>query len=135
MPGPTEFTALGTTLGSAIKDATAAAAKDSQLQAFLNSEAITEHAIFGAQAAGSESAVLIDVSPGKITMREGNPSEASFVLSALPEQWQKFFKQTPDVPYQSYWGVSLSIIRRKSSALRSLHSCATSHANVYAYSH
>lgn len=29
------------------------------------------------------------------------------MLSALPEQWQEFMKQTPVAPYQSYWGESV----------------------------
>ena len=101
------FEALGTDLTAAISNANNAATKDEQIVSFLRSEAITVKATFAAQAAGSEDAVLIDVSPSpsKVAIRAGNVNEASFVLSALPEQWREFFKQTPTAPYQSYWGL------------------------------
>lgn len=38
-------------------------------------------------------------------MSTGTPKDALFTLSALPEQWQEFFRETPVAPYQSYWGI------------------------------
>ncbi|KAB8349572.1 hypothetical protein FH972_023596 [Carpinus fangiana] len=99
------FAKLGVALDSTLQKANAAAASDPQLQGFISTQAITEKATFGVQAAGSDSIVLIDVAPGTVSMRSGDVKEASFVLSALPEQWQQFFKKDPDVPYQSYWGL------------------------------
>jgi len=84
--------------------ANTAAENDGQLKAFTTSNAITAPATFGIKAAGSNNAVLVTVTNGKAELRTGDPGEAAFVLSALPEQWQEFFKQTPIAPYQSYWG-------------------------------
>ena len=104
------FAEIGNQLSEAIQKANEATHKDEEIQSFMNSQAITQSITFGVQAAGSDSAVLIDCSPGRISMRSGDVNEATFVLSALPEQWQEFFKQTPTVPYQSYWGVRAASI-------------------------
>lgn len=92
-------------LSGAIEDANKAAQKDGQLSAFLHSDAITAPATFGIKGAGSDNAILTTVSKDKVDIRTGSTKDAEFTLSALPEQWQEFFKQTPVMPYQSYWFV------------------------------
>lgn len=92
-------------LSSALSAANEAGRTDGQLRSFTTSDAITKPVTFGIIAAGSSNAILVEVSNGKAEMRTGSPSEAVFTLSALPEQWQEFFKQTPVAPYQSYWGM------------------------------
>jgi hypothetical protein len=82
---------LPSQLSGAIEKANKAAQNDSQLQAFVHSDA-------------SDNTILTTVSPnGKVNIRTGTTADAEFTLSALPEQWQEFFKQTPVMPYQSYW--------------------------------
>lgn len=103
------FTSMGDELASSLDAANVAAARDPQLTAFLNSQAITEPVTFGVQAAGDDTVLLFDVKPRSLSFRSGHVKDASFVLSALPEQWVEFFKQTPTVPYQSFWGVSESV--------------------------
>lgn len=100
---------LPSQLSGAIEEANKAAQKDGQLSAFIHSDAITAPATFGIKGAGSNNAILATVSNGKIDIRSGSPKEAEFTLSALPEQWQEFFKQTPVMPYQSYWWVDLLV--------------------------
>lgn len=96
------WTDLPSRLATAIPDARAAANNDGQLKAFANSEAIDAPATFGIKSAGSDNIVAVTVSNGKTDIRTGELSECSFVLSALPEQWEQFFKQTPVAPYQRY---------------------------------
>ncbi|KAF1344263.1 Alpha/Beta hydrolase protein [Delphinella strobiligena] len=64
-------------------------------KAFTTSNAIVEPATFSILAAGSEDAVVLTVSNGKADIRSGSPNDCLFILSALPEQWEQFFKQTP----------------------------------------
>lgn len=90
-------------LSGALSKANTAAKSDGQLEAFTTSNAITEPATFGIKGAGSDNAILVTATNGKAEIRTGKSSEALFTLSALPEQWQEFFKQTPVAPYQSYW--------------------------------
>lgn len=94
---------LPSQLSGAIEEANKAAQKDGQLSAFINTDAITAPATFGIKGAGSDNAILTTVSNGKVDIRTGSTKDAEFTLSALPEQWQEFFKQTPVMPYQSYW--------------------------------
>lgn len=94
---------LPSQLETALPKANKAAESDGQLKAFTTSNAITAPATFGIKAAGSDNTILVTVENGKAEIRSGNKSEALFVLSALPEQWQEFFKETPVAPYQSYW--------------------------------
>ncbi|GAB7348334.1 hypothetical protein MBLNU459_g6308t1 [Dothideomycetes sp. NU459] len=96
---------LPSRLASAIPDAKAAAQTDGQLKAFTNSQAIDVPATFGIKAAGSDETVTVTVSNGKTDIGTGSPKDCLFVLSALPQQWEQFFKQTPVAPYQSYWGM------------------------------
>ena len=100
---------LPSQLSDAVAKANDAAQKDGQLSAFIHSAAITSPSTFGIKGAGSDSAILTTISNGKIGIRTGSPSSAEFTLSALPEQWQEFFKQTPVMPYQSYWYVAVAI--------------------------
>jgi hypothetical protein len=95
---------LPSQLSSAIEKVNQVGAKDAQLQAFTTSNAITGSATFGIKSAGSDSVILTTVSKGKAEVRTGSSKDAEFMLCALPEQWQEFFKQTPVMPYQSYWG-------------------------------
>jgi len=90
-------------LSEALGKANMAAKTDEQLAAFTASNAIIAPATFGIKGAGSANTILVTVTNGKAEIRSGKSSEALFTLSALPEQWQEFFKQTPVMPYQSYW--------------------------------
>ena len=78
---------------------------DIQLKAFTNSNAITAPTTFGIKSSGSENALLITVTNGKVELAEAKPNDALFTVSALPEQWQEHFKPVPAMPYQSYWGL------------------------------
>lgn len=91
-------------LESAIPKVNKLANDDGQLKSFTTSNAITGPATFGIKSAGSDSAILCEVTNGKAELRTGSSKDALFTLTALPEQWQEFFKQTPVSPYQSYWG-------------------------------
>lgn len=102
---------LPSQLQAALSQANAAAAEDEQLKAFTTSNAIVSPATFGIKGAGSQHAILVTVSNGKAQMSTGDPSKALFTLSALPEQWQEFFRQTPVAPYQSYWGIKRQLRR------------------------
>lgn len=90
-------------LGDAIQKASKLAESDGQLSAFTTSNAIEAPATFGIKGAGSDNTILVTVTNGKADIRSGSEKDALFTLSALPEQWQEFFKQTPVMPYQSYW--------------------------------
>lgn len=91
-------------LSSAIPQASKAAESDGEIQSFVNSKAITKPATFGIKAAGSDNVIKVTVTQGKVAIGSGTTKECSFCLSALPEQWQEFMKQTPVMPYQSFWG-------------------------------
>lgn len=92
-------------LESALAKANKAGETDGQLLAFTTSNAIDQPVTFGIKAAGSDNTLLVTVTNGKASIHSGLSRDALFVLSALPEQWQEFFKQTPVAPYQSYWGM------------------------------
>lgn len=91
---------LPAALGPSLKKAQQLANDDGQLTAFTTSDAITGPVTFGIVAAGSKSVVVITVSNGKANIGTGEAKDCLFVLSALPEQWSEFFKQTPVAPYQ-----------------------------------
>jgi len=100
---------LPSQLSGAIEKANKAAQNDGQLSAFITTDPISAPATFGIKGAGSDNAILTTVSNGKVDIRTGTTADAEFTLSALPEQWQEFFKQTPVMPYQSYWLVWLVV--------------------------
>lgn len=104
---------LPSALEASLSKATKAAASDEQLKAFTTSDAITDSATFGIKAAGSDETLLVTVNNGKIALHKGTAKDALFVLSALPQQWEQFFQQTPVSPYQSYWGSSFSLRSQK----------------------
>ena len=79
--------------------------QDVQFKAFTTSDAITRPVTFGVKSSEADNTILITVVNGKGISSVGTPEAALFTLSALPEQWSEFFKQTPKAPYQSYWGM------------------------------
>lgn len=91
-------------LEQAIPKANDIAQTDGQLKAFTTTNAVKESTTFGIKAAGSDNTVTATISNGKCNIGTGKASSCAFVLSALPEQWEEFFRQTPVAPYQSYWG-------------------------------
>lgn len=95
---------LPSVLSTALPKAQKAAQDDGQLKAFADTRAITGPATFGIKSGGSDSAILVTVTDSKVDIHSGSAKDAEFVLAALPEQWQEFMKQTPVMPYQSYWG-------------------------------
>jgi hypothetical protein len=95
---------LPSALSAALPKANEAAKTDGQLKSFTTSNAIEAPATFGIKSGGSDSAILVTVTNGKADIRSGSAKEALFCLNAQPEQWQEFMKQTPVMPYQSYWG-------------------------------
>ncbi|KAJ4348953.1 hypothetical protein N0V95_005001 [Ascochyta clinopodiicola] len=78
---------------------------DAQLKAFTTSNAIDKSATFGIKSSGSDSTLLIEVTNGSAKASSGTSKDALFTLSAAPEQWEQHFKETPVMPYQSYWGM------------------------------
>ncbi|KAK0118360.1 hypothetical protein ONS95_012648 [Cadophora gregata] len=79
--------------------------KDPQFQAFADTPEIKYPITFGIKAAGSDNAVFVTVNSKSGVAEIGDHKKALFTLSALPEQWQEFFKPVPAMPYQSYWGM------------------------------
>lgn len=100
-------------LQEALPKANQLAQTDGQLKAFTTTNAVKEKTTFGVKAAGSDNTITATVSNGKCEIGTGKTSDCAFVLSALPEQWQEFFKQTPVAPYQSYWGMCTTTGARK----------------------
>lgn len=86
---------------------------DGQLKAFTTSNAIDKPATFGYKSSGSDNSLLITVTNGSATAKTGSSKDALFALSALPEQWEQFFKDVPVAPYQSYWGMFGMNIKQK----------------------
>jgi hypothetical protein len=78
---------------------------DGQYKAFTTTDAITKSTTFGIKSSGSDNAILVEVSNGKGVASTGSYKKALFTLSALPQQWEEFFKPNPVAPYQSYWGM------------------------------
>ena len=81
---------------------------DGQLKAFITSNAIDKPVTFGYKSSGSDNTLLITVTNGSAKTKTGSSKDALFTLSALPEQWEQFFKKIPVAPYQSYWGMFVS---------------------------
>lgn len=96
---------LPSALSQAVPKVQAAAKNDKEMKAFVNSAAILQSATLGIKSAGSDNTLLVTVKNGGISFHTGSSKDASFVISALPEQWVEFFKQTPVAPYQSWWGM------------------------------
>src|SRR5690242_21409255 len=86
---------------------------DAQLKAFTTSDAIDKAATFGIKSSGSDNTILIEVTNGSAKASTGTSKDALFTLSALPEQWEQHFKETPVMPYQSYWGMFGMNIKQK----------------------
>lgn len=91
-------------LEQALPKANKIAQTDGQLKAFTTTNAVNEPTTFGIKGAGSDNTITATVNNGKCEIGTGKASDCAFVLSALPEQWSEFFRQTPVAPYQSYWG-------------------------------
>ncbi|KAK5019851.1 hypothetical protein LTR60_000988, partial [Cryomyces antarcticus] len=96
---------LPSQLTQALDKVNSDASSDGQMNAFTTSNAIDGPATFGIKAAGSDNTILVTVKNGSVEFTTGKPDKALFTLSALPQQWQEFFRQTPVAPYQSYWGM------------------------------
>ncbi len=105
MNGAHAWTDLPSQLSPAMEKVNSVAAKDPQLKAFTTSNAIEAPATWGLKSHGSDQTILCEVTNGNANLRTGSSSDALFTLIALPEQWAEFFKQTPVMPYQSYWGM------------------------------
>ena len=99
------WTDLSSQLKKAVSGLDKAIAKDKEFQAFANTRAITKPVVFGIKAAGSNQPILITVEDSKGYATTNKSAKPEFTLVALPEQWQEFFKQKPEMPYQSYWGM------------------------------
>jgi hypothetical protein len=78
---------------------------DAQLKAFTSTNAIEKPVTFGYKSSGSDNAILATVTNGSVKIGTGSTHDGLFTLSALPEQWEQFFKDIPVAPYQSYWGM------------------------------
>lgn len=91
-------------LQAAVSKTSSLLAKDAQFQAFANTPKL-QPPTFGIKAAGSDNSILIIVKNQYGSAATGSYKDAVFTLSALPEQWEEFFKPVPTAPYQSYWGM------------------------------
>lgn len=89
-------------LKAAVSKTSSLLAKDDQFQAFANTPEL-QPLTFGIKAAGSDNSILITVKNKYGSAATGSHKDAVFTLSALPEQWEEFFKPVPAMPYQSYW--------------------------------
>jgi hypothetical protein len=78
---------------------------DDQLKAFVTSNAIDKPVTFGIKSSASDNTLLVTVTNGSAKASTGTSKDAVFILSALPEQWEQYFKPIPAMPYQSYWGM------------------------------
>ena len=96
-------------LQDALPKANKLASSDGQLNALTTTNAVKETTTFGIKAAGSDNTITATINNGKCEIGTGKASDCAFVLSALPEQWSEFFKQTPVAPYQSYWSVNQKV--------------------------
>jgi hypothetical protein len=86
---------------------------DEQLKAITSTDAIEKPVTFGYKSSGADNALLATVTNGAVKATAGSPNDALFTLSALPEQWEQFFKDIPVAPYQSYWGMFGMIIKQE----------------------
>ncbi|RKK85021.1 hypothetical protein BFJ69_g1720 [Fusarium oxysporum] len=98
------WTNLEERLGPTVEKLQGRLNEDQQLRAFTET-GIKEHVLFGWAAAGHEAGMLCSVGNGRVNIRSGQVTDAAFVLSALPEQWQQFYSSSPEPPFQSYWGM------------------------------
>lgn len=87
--------------------------KDGQFLAFVTTDAITKPVTFGIKSSDSDDAILVTVENGKGSAKIGRSNDALFTLTALPEQWEHYFKPVPEMPYQSYWGMFGMNIKQK----------------------
>ncbi|KAF1958447.1 alpha/beta-hydrolase [Byssothecium circinans] len=78
---------------------------DAQIKAFTTSNTIDKVVTFAIKSSASDNALLITVESGSAKAKTGDAKDGLFALSALPEQWEQFFKDVPIAPYQSYWGM------------------------------
>jgi len=80
---------------------------DAQFLAFTRTEALFKPVAFGIVSAGSEDGLSIMFANGEGSASIGDSTAPGhdFVLSAKPEQWERYFQQTPPPGYQSYWGM------------------------------
>ncbi|KAK4499410.1 hypothetical protein PRZ48_009924 [Zasmidium cellare] len=111
---------LPSALSAALPKAQKAAQDDEQLKAFADSRAILGSATFGIKSGGSDSAILVTVTDGKVDIHSGKAKDAEFVLGALPEQWQEFMKTTPVMPYQSYWAMRRRLSSRDADKVKGM---------------
>lgn len=93
------FSDLPAALADALPTASKLANQDPQSNAFTDTRAITAPATFGIKAGDPDNAILVTVRDKKTGIHSGSTKDCLFVLSALPEQWQEFTKQTPVMPY------------------------------------
>lgn len=92
-------------LQSAVPKLNTLLASDAQFQAFANTPEMSSPVTSRIKAAGSDNSILVTVSNRERKASTGSYKKAAFTLSALPEQWEQFFKPVPVMPYQSYWGM------------------------------
>lgn len=104
---------------------------DAQLNAFTTTNAIDKRVTFGINSNGSDSTLLVTVSNGSAKAKTGSAKDALFILSALPEQWEQFFKDVPVTPYQSYWGMFRTDIGQKGTAVQGDQTAASQWAHVW----
>ena len=76
---------------------------DAQLKAFTTTNAIDKPVTFAIKSSGSDNALLITVENGSVKAATGNAKDGLFALSALPEQWEQFFKDVPVAPSNAFW--------------------------------
>ena len=82
---------------------------DAQWQAFIDTNAIVEPVTMGVASKGGE-AVLVHVESGSRTkVSTGSTDQADFTLTALGEQWEKFFDADPKAPFTSFVGLQVRL--------------------------
>lgn len=111
------WSSLRTLLEPSLDALRSLAASDEQLSAFIDTEN-HDSIQFSWASAGSDDGILCSVSHGKVLFSAGSVSEAAFVLSALPQQWQNVYSVRPEPPYQSYWGLFGQNIHQDGAEIR-----------------
>ena len=91
-------------LGSTIPKLHALLEKDAQLAAFLDTD-LKGPVQFGWASAGSDHGLLCVIEKGNAWVRTGRLTDAAFVLSALPSQWEELYSAMPLPSFQSYWAM------------------------------
>jgi hypothetical protein len=86
---------LGDRLQPALEKLNQHLAHDEQLRAFSDTGGLDQTIHFGWTAKGSDQGLLCAVRRDEAHVTAGNVSEAAFVLSALPDQWQQFYEPKP----------------------------------------